>query len=149
MEFKLKMNHNKIGNDTFSLNTTDSNIDCKPECYLNCQVHFPDPLEQKFCLLNVCHCQIIEKRISLLDVQNDNGSKEYKNNLDGSSQNVVQKEKEDRNKFNILLIILLLLFIPSMIYYSFQMYKYFDLAHKQYDNLQSNINNHYSLVQDE
>ena len=38
---------------------------CKAECYLNCQMHFPDILEQRFCISNVCHCVIITNNTTI------------------------------------------------------------------------------------
>lgn len=55
-------------NFTICINiTTNNNENCIPECYLNCQVHFQDKIEQKFCLLNVCKCEIIEEIIQTDD----------------------------------------------------------------------------------
>lgn len=57
---KLKCLNNT--NFTICINITENNNEtCVPECYLNCQIHFPDELEQKFCLLNVCKCEIFQE----------------------------------------------------------------------------------------
>jgi hypothetical protein len=65
-------NDTDINNSTINSNYTDSyNITnplndtrCKAECYVNCQVHFPNEIEQKYCIENVCHC-VIENGSSL------------------------------------------------------------------------------------
>ena len=48
-------------NFTICFKNPTTNEFCIPECYLNCQVHFPVELEQKFCLLNVCKCEIYQE----------------------------------------------------------------------------------------
>jgi hypothetical protein len=51
-----------LDNYTYTINTTGmDNTTCQPECYLNCEMMFPDPTENKYCLINVCKCNIIEK----------------------------------------------------------------------------------------
>ena len=57
------------------------------------------------------------------EIQNPNSSIQR-----NSSQNVIDKEKEDRHRFNILLIILFIFLIPSLLYFSFQMFKNFEIA---------------------
>lgn len=54
-------NNVTIDNQTYSIHPAGNSTDCIPECYLNCQVHFPASLELKYCLLNVCHCTLIEE----------------------------------------------------------------------------------------
>lgn len=48
-------------NHTFAINTTNMNLECTPECYLNCQVQFPDMIMEKYCIINVCKCEIINE----------------------------------------------------------------------------------------
>lgn len=51
-------------NFTICFNITKSNCDtCAPECYLNCQMHFTSEIEQKYCLLNVCKCDIFKETV--------------------------------------------------------------------------------------
>ena len=38
---------------------------CNLECYTGCRVLFPEFVEQKYCIINVCRCQIIEKEVIL------------------------------------------------------------------------------------
>lgn len=136
-----------IDNHTYILNKTDSSTDCKPECYLNCQVHFPEPTEQKYCLINVCHCKIIEmSQIYLLSINNDSDDK-IKNENKKNHMNIIQKEKMERKSYAILMILLYLLLIPFLIYFCCQMYKYSDIADRQYFSLQSMNNDHYSLME--
>jgi hypothetical protein len=45
---------------TYEITNPLNDTRCKAECWVNCQVHFPDITEQKFCILNVCHCQILD-----------------------------------------------------------------------------------------
>jgi hypothetical protein len=62
----VENNNTEINNTTINSNFTESyNITnplndtrCKAECYVNCQVHFPNEIEQKYCIENVCHCVI-------------------------------------------------------------------------------------------
>ena len=49
-----------VSNYTIKINTTNMAPECTPECYLNCQVHFSDLTEEKYCIMNVCKCSIIE-----------------------------------------------------------------------------------------
>ena len=48
-------------NHTIQINTTNMNPECTPECYLNCQVHFTELLEEKYCIINVCKCEVINE----------------------------------------------------------------------------------------
>jgi hypothetical protein len=45
-------------NPDYEITNPLSDVRCKAECWVNCQVHFPDMTEQKFCIKNVCHCVI-------------------------------------------------------------------------------------------
>jgi hypothetical protein len=152
-----------INNHTYWINSTDSNPECKPECYLNCQVHFPDPTEQKFCLINVCKCVLIENTnviltnsgvnysMLALNIEKENSQphiNEQENFITpGSKENVIEKEKEDRHRFNILMIILLIFLVPSLIYFSYEMYKNYDIADLQFYDIQSLNNDQYSLIE--
>ena len=48
-------------NGTIIVNTTDMKRQCNLECYTGCRVLFPEFIEQKYCIINVCKCRIIEK----------------------------------------------------------------------------------------
>jgi hypothetical protein len=150
-----------IDNHTYSINSTDNNPECKYECYLNCQVHFPDPTEQKFCLINICKCVLIENlnlspinpgisMLALNTVTEKNGIhciEQQKLVTPGWKENVIEKEKEDRYRFQILMIILLIFLIPSLIYFSYEMYKYYDIAYQHFYHIQSVNNDQYSLIE--
>ena len=56
-------------NHTIQINTTNMDPLCTPECYLNCQAHFLDITEQKYCIINVCKCEVIGEGTS---IQNSN-----------------------------------------------------------------------------
>ena len=51
-------------NYTFHINTTNMNKKCTPECYINCQVQFEDIIEEKYCIINVCKCDIVGEKSS-------------------------------------------------------------------------------------
>jgi hypothetical protein len=55
-------------NSTYEITNPGNDTRCTAECWINCQVHFPDITEQKFCILNVCHCQIREKPIAQVNI---------------------------------------------------------------------------------
>jgi hypothetical protein len=52
---------NIMTNGSITVNTTNMSPDCTLECYTGCRVLFPEFIEQKYCIINVCKCQIIEK----------------------------------------------------------------------------------------
>jgi len=152
-----------INNHTYWINSTDSNPECKPECYLNCQVHFPDPTEQKFCVINVCKC-VLKDNINLpltyslvnysmlaLNIEKETSQPNIPVNeifiTPGSNQNVIEKEKEDRHLYNILMIILLIFLVPALIYFTYEMYKNYDIADQQFYDIHSINNDQYSLIE--
>lgn len=53
-------------NHTIQINTTNMNPECTPECYLNCQVHFTELLEEKYCIINVCKCEVINEGTTIV-----------------------------------------------------------------------------------
>lgn len=60
-------------NFTICIIITETNKEsCIPECYLNCQNHFPEELEQNYCLLNVCKCEILKESININKSVNKN-----------------------------------------------------------------------------
>ena len=68
---------NIMTNGTITVNTTNMDPQCNLECYTGCRVLFPEFIEQKYCIINVCKCEIIEKDIVLPDNININN---YTNN---------------------------------------------------------------------
>lgn len=127
-EFNITLN-----NVTYSVNKTSNNTECIPECYLNCQVHFPDPTEQKYCLINVCKCDIVEengnttKTILIFNLAENTSNKDNSTTpTDNSiSPNINYKfdEVKERQNFYFLLALLFILMIPPFIYYLVQMFK--------------------------
>ena len=59
-------------NGTIIVNTTNINPKCNLECYTGCRVLFPEYIEQKYCIINICKCQIIEKEINIEGNINNN-----------------------------------------------------------------------------
>jgi hypothetical protein len=83
-ESKLKCLNNT--NFTICINISENNNEtCIPECYLNCQVHFLDELEQKFCLLNVCKCEICKEILKLNNTNNNNINKTDKSIINNNT----------------------------------------------------------------
>jgi len=83
-ESKMKCLYNT--NFTICINiNVNNNETCVPECYLNCQVHFMEELEQKFCLLNVCKCDIFEEIINMensnINITNNNRTNIHESNF--------------------------------------------------------------------
>ena len=51
-------------NYSFQINTTNMDEKCSPECYLNCQTQFIDVIKEKYCIINVCKCDIVNEKSS-------------------------------------------------------------------------------------
>jgi len=66
-----KNNNNSIStimtNGSITVNTTNMDPQCNLECYTGCLIYFPELINQKYCIINVCKCQIIEKEVILPD----------------------------------------------------------------------------------
>jgi hypothetical protein len=121
-------------NYTFEINKTANNSDCVPECTLNCQMHFVDPTEQKYCLINVCHCELIETNTNTNTNTNINNintaglklvglnilldetvnSNRSADNLPEYSMN--ESQQVEKENFYILVIFLFVIFIPLWVY---------------------------------
>lgn len=56
-------------NHSVQINSTDMDPSCTPECYLNCQYHFQNLVEMKYCIINVCKCQIISEQPSTSSIK--------------------------------------------------------------------------------
>ena len=52
-------------NGSITVNTSNMDPKCNVECYTGCRVLFPEFIEQKYCIINVCKCQIIDKEVIL------------------------------------------------------------------------------------
>ena len=48
-------------NGTIMVNTTKMDKRCTPECYTSCRILFPEYINQKYCIINVCKCRVIDK----------------------------------------------------------------------------------------
>ena len=60
-------------NGTIIVNTTNMDPQCNIECYTSCRILFPEFIEQKYCIISMCKCQVIEKEVNLPE-------NNYKNN---------------------------------------------------------------------
>ena len=58
-------------NGTITVNTTNMDPQCNVECYTGCRILFPEFIEQKYCIINVCKCRIIEKEVKLPENNNN------------------------------------------------------------------------------
>ena len=112
-------------NGTITVNTTNMDPQCNIECYTGCRVLFPEFIEQKYCIINMCKCQIIEKEVQLPEninnYTNNSNSIEVitseihkysttafigidKNNI---NENLNEKFKNDKNNFYWLFYLLI------------------------------------------
>jgi len=71
---KQKSTSNIMTNGTITVNTTNMDPQCNLECYTGCRVLFPEFIEQKYCIINVCKCIIIEKDVVLPENINNNNN---------------------------------------------------------------------------
>jgi len=65
---------NIMTNGSIIVNTTNMSPDCNVECYTGCRALFPEYIEQKYCIINVCKCQIIDKGDIINNINNNNSS---------------------------------------------------------------------------
>ena len=73
-------------NGTITVNTTNMDPQCNIECYTGCRILFPEFIEQKYCIINVCKCQIIEKEVQL--PENINNYTNNSNSIDVMSSEI-------------------------------------------------------------
>ena len=59
-------------NNSLSINTSNINPQCTIECYTGCRILFPEYIEQKYCVTNICKCQVIEKANNLSNIESSN-----------------------------------------------------------------------------
>ena len=76
-------------NNSLAVNTSNVDPKCTLECYTGCRILFPEYIEQKFCISNLCKCKIIEKNTNI----------SYNNINDNSSS--VGIIHSDLNKFGV------------------------------------------------
>ena len=122
-------------NGTIIVNTTNMDPQCNLECYTGCRVLFPEFIEQKYCIINVCKCQIIEKEVQLPEnivsnnnFKNSSNSAQLANSeihkysttafvgLDNSKKKINFNEQFKNEKNNFYWIFYLLLFLFSFGY---------------------------------
>ena len=82
-------------NGSITVNTTNMSPDCNLECYTGCRVLFPEFIEQKYCIINVCKCQIIEKSETVPENINNNI-----NNTTNNSSMKIMNSNMDINKYS-------------------------------------------------
>ena len=82
-------------NGSITVNTTNMSPDCNLECYTGCRVLFPEFIEQKYCIINVCKCQIIEKAETAPENINNNI-----NNTTNNSSMKIMNSNMDINKYS-------------------------------------------------
>lgn len=132
-------------NGTIKVNTTKMDKRCTPECYTSCRILFPEYINQKYCIINVCKCRVIDKEAQAQDkestiYENDTNSltifSDKKNINVSKSENVAfllnnqKKEKKDgNNNFYSYLMFYLFIFIVSLGYE----YLTFDFLKKKCD----------------
>ena len=112
-------------NGTITVNTTNMDPQCNIECYTGCRILFPEFIEQKYCIINVCKCQIIEKEVQL--PENINNYTNNSNSIDVMSseihkysttafigidknninENLYEKFKNDKNNYYWLFYLLI------------------------------------------
>ena len=122
-------------NYSFQINTTNMNEKCTPECYLNCQTHFIDVIQEKYCIINVCNCEIINENKNILQ-NNLKFLIEIDNNNNKNNNNNEIKYYNNNWIFSLILI--------------FIIYEYFTLSfiinnnnnnnNKKYINFNNNLN---------
>ncbi len=113
-------------NGTIIVNTTNINPKCNLECYTGCRVLFPEFIEQKYCIINVCKCQIIEKEVKIDGNINNNitesssnqimNSEIHKYSTTGFMKNTYLSELFKNEKNNFYWIFYLLIFVISFGY---------------------------------
>lgn len=95
-------------NHTIQINTKNMDPLCTPECYLNCQAHFLGITEQKYCIINVCKCEIIGEGTSIQNsnpIQNNNTNSPKPTFL---VNNIISREKKEKSllfpSFNLIFL---------------------------------------------
>ena len=121
-------------NYSFQINTTNMNEKCTPECYLNCQTHFIDVIQEKYCIINVCNCEIINENKNILQ-----NNLKFLIEIDNNNNNKNNNNNEIKYYNNNWIFSLILIFI---------IYEYFTLSfiinnnnnNKKYINFNNNLN---------
>lgn len=93
ININLQYINNSFLNDTFNANSQNKDPLCTPQCYLNCKIHFQTPLESKYCILNVCHCDFVDEE----PIQTETNPQDT--SIDQNTQNTQPKEAADPKIF--------------------------------------------------
>ena len=91
-------------NGSITVNTTNMDPQCNLECYTGCRVLFPEFVEQKYCIINVCKCQIIEKEVTLPENVKNNSANAQRINSEMhkySTTAFINLENKYKNTLNI------------------------------------------------
>ena len=118
-------------NGTIIVNTTNMDPQCNLECYTGCRVLFPEFIEQKYCIINVCKCQIIEQDVKIEENVNDNMTKSSSSQIASSEihkysatafikNNHLHIEdlfKNEKNNFYFIFYLLIFIFSLGYEYY--------------------------------
>ena len=119
-------------NGSITVNTTNMSPDCNLECYTGCRVLFPEFIEQKYCIINVCKCQIIEKAettpVTINNITNNSSMKIMNSNMDINkyssvaylsldNKNLNFEFKNEKNNFYWIFYLMILIFSLGYEYY--------------------------------
>ena len=139
-------------NYTFHINTTNMNKKCTPECYINCQVQFLDLIQEKFCIINVCKCDIIDEKTSISNYKGKKKGKSYfgfflQTDFENNNNSVIYNK--DGIIFENWVYILFIFFLI----YEYVVYNYFTFEstknNKEIYKEMENINLYQKLISEE
>jgi len=119
-------------NYSFQINTTNMDEKCSPECYLNCQTQFIDVIKEKYCIINVCNCQIINENKNIIQ-NNLNFFVEIDNN---KNNNIENKIYNNNWVFSLILIFIIYEFFTL----NFIINNNKNKNNKKYINFNNNLN---------
>ena len=119
-------------NYSFQINTTNMDEKCSPECYLNCQTQFIDVIKEKYCIINVCNCQIINENKNIIQ-NNLNFFIEIDNN---KNNNIENKIYNNNWVFSLILIFIIYEFFTL----NFIINNNKNKNNKKYINFNNNLN---------
>ena len=79
-----------IANNSISINTSNINPQCTIECYTGCRILFPEYIEQKYCISNICKCQVIEAISNLSYFERNNEIYKNTSNVDMAHSDILK-----------------------------------------------------------
>jgi len=118
-------------NYSFQINTTNMDEKCSPECYLNCQTQFIDVIKEKYCIINVCNCQIINENKNILQ-----NNLKYFIKIDNNNNNIEKKIYNGGWIFSLILIFVFYEFFT----FNFIIINNNNKNNKKYINFNNNLN---------